>query len=195
MDRMLSVMAENPAAAGAGLFAMLCLAAWPLFRARSTMLLIYIGSNLGFAVHYALLDHWTAVVMSGLMGAQTLVAMALVRRPGFRWAYYAFMPFLAAGALMTWQGLPSLLSATATTLSTLGRMQRRETLLRVLLLASTPFWAAHDLLVGSLPGLLADLLSMATGATMLLRESPEIRATLAPAVRRRALRLEPVRHS
>jgi hypothetical protein len=44
--------------------------------------------------------------------------------------------------------------------------------LRVLLLAATPFWAVHDLIVGSFPGLIADVLSMATGATMLLRHSP-----------------------
>jgi hypothetical protein len=64
-------------------------------------------------------------------------------------------------------------------LSTIGRMQTNETALRVLLLASTPFWAAHDVVVGSLPGLIADLLSMATGAAMLLRSpatAPVIKA-------------------
>lgn len=40
---------------------------------------------------------------------------------------------------------------------------------RVLLLASVPFWAAHDLAVGSLPGLIADLARIATGGWMLLR--------------------------
>ena len=54
---------------------------------------------------------------------------------------------------MTWQGLPSFLAATAAPLSTIGRMQTNEVVLRILLLASTPFWAMHDLVVGSLPGL------------------------------------------
>jgi hypothetical protein len=69
----------------------------------------------------------------------------------------------------TWQGVPSLLSATATRLSIIGRMQGDERRLPLSLLASTPFCAGHDVLVASLAGLIADLLSMATGAAMLLR--------------------------
>lgn len=169
MDRMLAVMAENPAAAVAGVIAMVCFAAWPLFRARWTMLIAYIGNNLGFALHYALLGHWTAVAMNGLMSVQTLVALMIVHQPRLRWAYYALMPMSALASIVTWQGLPSFLSAAATSLSTMGRMQTNDTALRVLLLASTPFWAVHDLIVGSGPGLIADVLSMAIGATMLLR--------------------------
>ncbi len=178
MEGMLAVLADNPAAAVAGLVAMVCFTSWPLFRARSAMLVAYIGNNLGFAVHYALLGHWTAVAMNGVMGVQTIVAIMLVRQPRLRWAYYALMPLLALASVATWQGPPSFLAAAATTLSTLGRMQTNDAVLRILLLASTPFWAIHDLLVGSAPGLVADLLSMVTGATMLLRHSSGFRITL-----------------
>src|SRR5262249_20366704 len=106
----------------------------------------------------------------------TVVAIWLVRWPRLRWVYYALVPALGGASLVTWHGLPSVLAATATALSTIGRMQRNEILLRVLLLASTPCWTAHDLMVGSLPGLVADVLSMTTGATMLLRRSPTIAA-------------------
>jgi hypothetical protein len=44
---------------------------------------------------------------------------------------------------------------------------------------STPCWTAHDLMVDSLPGLVADLLSMTTGAAMLLRRSQTIAAAAA----------------
>jgi hypothetical protein len=121
--------------------------------------------------------------MNGLMGVQTVVAIWLVRWPRLRWAYFAFMPALATASLVSWHGLPSLLAAAATALSTLGRMQGNEVVLRTLLLASTPCWAAHDVAVGSLPGLVADLLSMATGATMLLRGSASV-ATAVTAARR-----------
>ena len=171
MEPMFVVFAANPTATGAGLIGMVCLASWPIFRARWAMLTTYIGNNLAFVVHYALLGHWTAVAMNGLMGVQTVIAIMLVRHPKLRLAYYALMPGLAAVSLMTWQGLPSFLSAAATTLSTVGRMQTNETALRVILLTSTPFWMGHDLIVGSLPGLIADVLSMVTGAAMLLRRS------------------------
>src|SRR5262245_42078040 len=169
MERFLAVVAADPAAAMAGLAGMVCLAAWPLFRRRSAMLMTYIGNNIAFAVHYGLLHHWTAVAMNGLLGVQTLAAIWLERWPWLRWAYYALVPALGAASFVTWHGLPSVLAAMATAFSTLGRMQRNEIVLRMLLLASTPCWTAHDLMVGSLPGLVADLLSMATGATMLLR--------------------------
>jgi hypothetical protein len=47
-------------------------------------------------------------------------------------------------------------------------MQANELALLVLMLASAPLWAAHDLLVGSLPGLLAHLSCIVTGGLMLL---------------------------
>jgi len=172
MERMLAVMADNPAAACAGLVAMACLAAWPLFRTRSMMLSVYIGNNLGFVLHYALLHHWTAVAMNGLIGVQTVAALGFVRYPRLRLVYFALVPIMIGIVFLTWQGSPSLLSGVATALSTLGRMQGSDTILRILLLASTPFWAGHDLAVGSLPGLIADLLSMTIGAAMLLRRSP-----------------------
>jgi hypothetical protein len=175
MERMLAVMDHNPAAAFAGLVAMVCLAVWPLFRTRSMMLSIYVGNNLAFVLHYALLHHWTAVAMNGLIAIQTVAAIGLVRYPRLRLGYFAVMPVMVGVAFLTWQGSPSFLSAAATALSTLGRMQGSETVLRTLLLASTPFWAGHDLVVGSLPGVIADLLSMAIGAAMLLRRLPTVR--------------------
>ena len=178
MQRFLAVIADDPVAAAAGLAGMVCLAAWPLFRRRSTMLATYIGNNLAFAVHYGLLHHWTAVAMNGLMGVQTVAAIWLVRWPWLRWPYYALMPALGAASIITWHGSSSVLAAAATALSTIGRMQRNEIVLRSLLLASTPCWTAHDLMVGSLPGLVADLLSMTIGTAMLLRRLPSPSATL-----------------
>jgi inner membrane protein len=166
---MLALVIESPIAAGAGAFGMLCFAAYPLFRARPLLLTTYLGNNLGFAVHYALLGHGTATLMNMALGVQTLVAIARERWPGLRWVYYALIPLLVGAAAMTWQGRPSFLSATATAFSALGRLQRDETALRVLMLASAPFWAAHDLLVGSLPGLIADVACILTGAWMLFR--------------------------
>jgi hypothetical protein len=172
MERMFAVLADDPHAALAGLIGMICFGLWPLLRTRPAMLSVYMGNNLGFCVHYALLDHWTAVAMNGLMALQTLTAIGLVKHPALRLAYLALVPLMVVALLATWQGLPSLLAAAATTLSIAGRMQGNETQLRALLLASTPFWAGHDLIIGSLPGLIADLLSMTVGATMLLRQLP-----------------------
>jgi hypothetical protein len=133
------------------------------------MLLTYIGNNLGFVVHYALLGQWTAVAMNGVMGVQTVLALLLAGAPRLRWLYYALIPAPIVIGLATWHGTPSLLAAVATMLSTLGRMQQGELALRLLLLASAPVWAVHDLTVGSMPGLIADLLSLTVSAVMVQR--------------------------
>jgi Bacterial inner membrane protein len=181
MEHMLTATSNNPAAAGAGLVAMVCFVACPLCCTRATMLMAYIGNNLGFVAHYALLGQWTAVAMNAFMAVQSVVAMYLVRRPWLRWLHYALMPILVFGSYMTWQASPSLPAMAATTLSTIRRMQGNETVLRAWLLVSTPFWMVHDSIVGSSLGLIADILSMATGATMLL--IPSIRAAMTSAYR------------
>jgi hypothetical protein len=168
VEHMLTATVANPVAAVAGFAAMVCLAVWPIFRARSTMLAIYIGNNLGFVLHYALLELWTAAAMNALLALQTGVAIGIERWPRLRMAYYALIPVVAGLTLVTWYGWPSILAAAATALSTVGRIQRNEMLFRALLLATTPLWAMHDLVVGSLPGFAADILSMLTGAIMLL---------------------------
>jgi hypothetical protein len=170
-------MAENDVrfvigAGNGGLTAALALQARGI--ARSTMLTTYIGNNVGFFAHFLLLSQWTAAAMNGLIGVQTIVAIWLGQRPQLRWVYYAFMPVLAVCGIIIWQGLPSLLAAATTALSAIGN----EMSLRAWMLASTPFWMAHDLAVGSLPGLLADLLGMATGGSMLLKRSLAIHAAV-----------------
>ena len=173
MERMLALMIESPVATGAGAIGMLCLAVYPMFRARSLLLVTYLGNSVGFAVHYALLGQATAMTMNIMAGAQTLVAIWLERWSGLRWVSYAFMPLLLWATAMTWHGRASLLSAAASALSALGRMQRNETALRVLWLASAPVWAAHSC-GGIAPGLVADVACIAIGAWMLLQH---LRAT------------------
>ena len=178
MEQALLVTTLHPIAAYAGLVAMICYVAWPLCRTRPTMLATYIGNNLGFMVHYSLLGQWTAVAMNGVLAVQTVVAMHLAERPRLRWIYSLLMPVLAVGSLVTWHGLPSLLAGCAAVLSAIGRVQVNETHLRTWLLASAAIWLGHDFVVGSLPGLTADLLSMTTGAAVLLLRSSSPRHLL-----------------
>jgi hypothetical protein len=109
--------------------------------------------------------------MNGVLALQTVVAMYFFERPRLRWIYYLLMPVLAVGSLITWHGLSSLLAGLAAILSAIGRVQVNETYMRTCLLISAAIWLAHDFVVGSLPGLTADLLSMTTGAAVLLLRS------------------------
>jgi hypothetical protein len=167
MELMFATVAANPLACVAGLFGMFCLAIFPLFHARSAMLSVYIGNNLAFVMHYGLLHDWTAAAMNCLMAVQTLVAIRIAEEPRYRWIYYVLMASLAVMVAVTWQGLPSVFAGMAAAFSTFGRMQSRELPLRLLLLMAMPCWLVHDIIVGSMPGFIADLLSIGTGLYML----------------------------
>ncbi len=77
---------------------------------------------------------------------------------------------------------------------TLGRLQTNVLWLRAILLVSVPFWLTHDLLVGSLPAVIADIATFATGSVMLLRNHgpwlrwPSSRLAVAAPVRLRGWR-------
>ncbi|HVI88392.1 MAG TPA: YgjV family protein [Dongiaceae bacterium] len=167
MELMFVTIAANPLACVAGLLGMFCLATFPLFHARSAMLSVYIGNNLAFVMHYGLLHDWTAAAMNGLMAVQTLVAIRIAEAPRYRWVYYLLMATLAVMVAMTWQGLPSLFAGMAAAFSTFGRMQSRELPLRLLMLMAMPCWLVHDIIVSSMPGFTADLLSIGIGLYML----------------------------
>ena len=169
MESMFAIAADNPMACGAGLVGMISLAIWPLFRTRSAMLTVYICNNLAFVLHYGLLHDWTASSMNALMSVQTIVAIWIAKDERLRWVYYVLMFVLAGMTLATWHGLPSFLAAMAAGFSTIGRMQRNEIALRALVLASVPFWLTHDIVVSSMPGFTADVLSLAIGSAMLLQ--------------------------
>jgi hypothetical protein len=47
MDQMLNSIIEHPVAGGAGIFGMVCLAAYPMFRSRPLLLTAYLANNFG----------------------------------------------------------------------------------------------------------------------------------------------------
>jgi hypothetical protein len=162
---MLTVLSGDPLATCFGAGGIICLLAWPLLQRA----LRCCWSISGFLGHYALLGRWTAVAMNGVLAAQTVLALGLSKTPRLSPARYALVPIPAIATIVTWDGTPSLLCVAATTLSTIGQIQGNETTMRCFLLASIPFWTTHDLMVLSLPGLVADVFSVATGVAMLTR--------------------------
>jgi hypothetical protein len=89
VEHALAVTIDHPMAAVAGLAAMVCYASWPLCGSRSSILATYIGNNLAFMLHYALLSQWTAVAMNSILALQTVVAMRLAKKPRLRWVAHA----------------------------------------------------------------------------------------------------------
>lgn len=146
------------------------------------MLLVQICTASCFGVHYALLGAWTGAVMNSLGVLQASAAIPLGTRPSFRIVYLLTLPAIAAGVVATWHGPPSACAALGLAFISLGRYQTRLLWFRLFLLAAMPCWFGHNLLVGSIPGMVADTIATANNVAML------IRSELAPGWARRRLR-------
>ena len=184
---MLDTFLSNPAAAAAGLFALVCLTIWPLFRARHSILLVQLGAGIGFATHYALLGIFAPSLVNVLGSVQTVAALFSTRSEALNRIGYGLIPLMVAVGVYFWTGPTSALCVAAMALIALGRMQRNEWTLRLFILAGGAFWTAHDYLVGSWIALTADVLSLTMGLFMLAgmvaaerpRPRPSLQATAA----------------
>ncbi len=156
--------------AAAGWLAFMLVALWPMASGRRA-LLGWQGASAGaFAVHYAALGAWTGAAMAGLSVVQVVAAWA-ESRPWWRGAVYlATIPVVAWLAWDTWAGWASACAAAGLLLATLGRWQMSTARLRLLFLGAALAWAAHDALVSSLPGLLADVAAVGTLVYGLVRD-------------------------
>jgi hypothetical protein len=159
----------DPSALALGLAGIALNVTWPLLRGRAAMLGTQALAGLFFLAHYALIGAWTGGIVNGLAALQALAAIPLGRRPGFRIVYLLTIPLIAGVLALSWQGLSSLFAALGMAGISLGRYQTRVLPFRVILVATVPFWTVHNLLVGSLPGLLSDVLVTASSLYALQR--------------------------
>jgi hypothetical protein len=164
---MLNSFLENPAASAAGLFALVCLTVFPLFRTRKGILLAQLGAGVGFACHYALLGIAAPSLVNVLGSAQTVAALHSTQNQGLNRIGYGLIPLMICVGIYFWTGPTSALAVAAMGLIALGRMQNNQLTLRLMILAGGVFWLAHDYLVGAWIAFSADVLSLTIGVGML----------------------------
>ena len=161
-----------------GYSGVLCNIVWPLFRGRTTMLIVQGLGAVGFALHYLFLGAETASLLLTMAALQAFVAIPLGKRAGFRVVYLATIPAIALIMALSWHGTASLFASLGLATISLGRYQLDVVRFRALLVACIPFWVVHNLIVWSVPGLMSDATSFAAGAWMLavtMREERAIR--------------------
>ena len=166
---MLTSVLENPATSAAGFLALVCLAVWPLFRTRNGILLAQLGAGVGFTIHYALLGIAAPSLVNLLGSVQTSAALFSTRSRVLNRIGYGLIPLMIGVGIYFWTGPTSALCVAAMGLIALGRMQRNQWTLRLLILAGGVSWSVHDYLVGSWIALSADLMSLAMGLAMLTK--------------------------
>lgn len=164
---MLDALLATPAATAAGLIAFVCLSVWPLFRSRSSILLVQLGASVAFATHYGLLGFMAPAAVNVLGSGQTVAALFAPNSPALNRIGYILVGLMAAAGIYFWIGPVSALCIIAMGLIAVGRMQKNQIALRSLILAGGAFWLAHDYLVGSYIALGADVTSLTIGLASL----------------------------
>lgn len=124
------------------------------FKSRQRIILCLLCACFLAAVHFLLLDQWTAA---------SLMLLSTVR---FAFSLYTvskkMMALFAAATVVvtaiTFNGWLSVLSCMAVLFSTIGSFCKEDKLLRLALMASTCLWITHNSLVGSPAAVCNDVL-------------------------------------
>lgn len=160
---------DVPAAQVIGYFGTASAMLWPVFRGRVALLLAQLVPSLFFMVHFWLLGGVTGAALNLLAVLQGVAAIPLGTRPNFRVIYLLIVPVIAGLMAFTWNGWPSLFAALAMALVSVARYQTGVLRFRLFMALALPCWFTHSLLLGSVPGMLADAVGMSVNLWMLVR--------------------------
>jgi hypothetical protein len=157
----------NPAVFLTGICAAVFLTGAPMLRDRRAILLAQLGASLCFASHYALLGLAAASAANVLGTVQIVAALFAARSAAMNRLGFGLICLMMVAGVVLWEGPISALGVTATALIALGRMQRDEVHLRLLLLVGGGFWIAHDFIAAAWIPLLADIGAILAGVVAL----------------------------
>jgi hypothetical protein len=147
-----------------GVVAVAAVLLWPFASRRRLVLLVQCIGSSAFAVHFVLLGAETAAVASCIALIQLLAAAVVQSRLRLWLIYGASGLTLLCLTAMTWHGLPSVFASIGSLLAMVARLQQSTVRMKVAFLASGPFWAIHNFIVGSMFGLTVDM--VAAGSTI-----------------------------
>jgi len=137
-------------------------ATWPLFKIRKHILLGQILACIFMMLHFGLLSAETGAVIMLVAGIQAALAIPLEKSNKFKNIYIISILFVPLISWYTWHGLPSIFSSMALMLFCFGNLQVKIVNMRVLLLLCIVSWVGHNILIGSIPGLLSNTLAIST---------------------------------
>lgn len=121
---------------------------------RRKMLYLQLLAALLFAIHFGLLGAWTGVAMNLIGGLRSAVFMRTQRRV---WLYGFMIIFIVAGGV-TWQSVYSILPIIGMLTGTIAFWMQSASWIRYHALISPPAWFVYNAIVGSYPGMIAEVL-------------------------------------
>jgi len=143
-----------------GFFGLLFLAFSFQNNNRKHLLILILIGQLIFLVHFILLGAWTAVAMNSVGAFRTLIFQYREQK---KWADSSLWPIVfIAGffvfGFLTWQSWYSILPMIAMSIETIGLWMKNTRTIRIINIFPHPPWFIYDMIVGSWPGIITEIL-------------------------------------
>jgi len=125
---------------------------------RKHMLILGVTASLLWTTHFLLLGALTASIMNFLGATRCYVYYKVKPSKDNLWIMWLFIVILAIAMIVTWAGPISLLPFAGSLFGVIAFWQKETKYIRRLALGSSPPWLIHNIIVGSYPGIIVEIL-------------------------------------
>lgn len=127
---------------------------------RGLILLYLVIAQTIFAIHFGLLEAWTAVVINVIAAIRTYIFYA---KDTQKWAksalwYYFFIFTFGFAGFIVWEGYHSLLPISAVIIDTFAQWKKDTKSIRFIMLMPRPLWFIYNFIVGSQAGMITEVI-------------------------------------
>lgn len=124
------------------------------------MLLVGMSACALWSVHFLLLGAATGAVMNLIGAARAFAFYKVEPTKRNRWILWSFLSLLAIATALTWQGIISLLPFAGSAANVIAYWQKQPKTIRRFALATPPPWFIYNVISGSYPGMIVEVLKM-----------------------------------
>ena len=147
-------------AQGIGVAAMMVAVTIYQTNTRKAIFLLSMIASLLWATHFFLLGAFTGSAMNLVGSVRAYTFLSVKPNKKNRWVMWSFAGLLALATILTWHGALSLLPLTGSMFGVFGDWQRRPKMIRRLNFGSSPPWLIYNVISGSYPGVVVEILRM-----------------------------------
>ncbi len=126
------------------------------------MIALGVAVSLLWSTHFLLLGATTGAAMNLLSAGRGYVYYRVHPNKRNTWVLWLFVGLTAIATALTWQGMISLLPFAGSLSSVVAFWHRKPKMIRRLAFLSSPPWLTYNIIVGSYPGIVVEILLMAS---------------------------------
>ena len=127
---------------------------------RKNMLRINIAAASLYTIQYVLLGAYTGAALNVIGGTRNYTFYKVSPNKKHYWVFYIFIFISVAGTVLTWQGPISILALLGSVCGTFSIWQKKPKYIRRWALLSPPLWFTYNLISGSYPGMLGEIIML-----------------------------------